>query len=473
MKSIAEAIKLNSTLYPDKICIACNNSNITYFEFYNNALAFARSLKSRGIKKGSRIVLEASDLISYFCAHLGCQLCGCIAVPVEENVSIYKLQDILKTTKPALVFMKNNGESYQPFFNTANDITIRLPKEDNISSIVAATGTTGEAVFISHSLKSSLAAAQNLIEGIGMVPEDVAFSDLPFYLSVGIRRVFAGLVVGATVILHQGELTQAMLTDYIDKYKINHIALNNSGISLLLDKLNASFSKSMEGIESVESVSAQLTEAIIRDFHKTYPKVILYNIYGTTESGCLLINNTHENSVEGCLGKPTVNTDIILVDENGSKITTPGEYGHICVKGKMNMVGYYRKKALTDEVMQGDYITINDIAYFDKDGYFYFVSRVGDIIDVKGNKIIPAEIEKIISAYNGIDDCALVAAKNSRNIHIPVLYISTNENYSEEAFNNYLNKNLESYKQPQKTIIIDKIPRSATGKILRKALEIN
>lgn len=473
MKSIAEVIKHNSVLYPEKICIAFDNSIITYSDFYNKALSFASSLKELNIKKGSRIVLEASDLVSYFAAYLGCQLYGAVAVPVEENISIYKLQDILKTTKPTLVFMKNNGESYDSYFKAFPDVTLRSPKADTLSSIITATGTTGDLVFVSHTNKSSFSTAENLINGIGMTPDDVAFSDLPFYLSVGIRRVFAGLMAGATVVLHKGDLTQTQLADYIEKFHVNHIALNNSHISLLIDSVDERLLGCMQKIESVESVSAQLTVSLIRDFHKLYPDITLYNIYGTTESGCLLINNTHENSAEGCLGKPTCNTEIFLTDENGEKITTPGEYGHIAVRGSMNMAGYYRKKALTEKVMHDDYISINDIAYFDKDGYFYFVSRVGDIIDVMGHKIIPQEIEKIVMEYDGVDDCALVTSKDKRNIHIPVLYIAVNSAYNKSSFNKYLDDNLEKYKKPKNINIIEKIPRTASGKVLRKALEIS
>ena len=473
MKNICEAIKINSEKNPSKTAVVYRDIAISYEDFYKKALHFAGNLKKRELKKGNRVVLEANNLMWYFAAFLGCQLAGCTVVPVEENISIYKLQDILKATKPALIFMKNNGESYESFFEPCENTSFRVSKDENAASIIATTGTTGDAVLVVHSNRSESATVENLVQGIDLNEKDVVFSHLPCYLAVGIRRFFAGLVVGATVVLNDGELTENEIVRSINEYGVNHICLGNSNLEVLLDSSNQLLKKAMEQVESVESLSGPLTGVNIRDFHKLYPHATLYNVYGTTESGCLLINNTKDNPLEGCLGKPACNSQVFLVDENGEKVEKPGVYGHIAVKGNTNMTGYYRKRILTESVMPDDYIIINDIAYFDSEGYFYFVSRVGDIIDVKGNKIIPAEIEKTAKAFLGIKDCALVSSEGHREIHIPVLFVSVEKGFDLKLFKAYLQKNLENYKIPEKIIEIDNIPRTSTGKILRKALEMN
>ena len=473
VKSICEEIKINSEKYPSKTAVVYNDVAISYGDFYKKALCFAGNLKKCNLKKGNRVVLESNNLICYFAAFLGCQLAGCTVVPIEENISIYKLQDILKATKPTLIFMKNNGEAYEKFFEPCENTSFRAPKDENIASIIATTGTTGDSVLVVHNNKSEAATVENLIWGIDLNEDDVVFSHLPCYLAVGIRRFFAGLAVGATVVLNDGELEENEIVRSINEYGVNHICLGNSNLKVLLDSSNYLLKEAMEKVESVESLSGPLTGVNIRDFHRNYPHTTLYNVYGTTESGCLLINNTKDNPLEGCLGKPACNSQVFLVDENGEKVEKFGVYGHIAVKGNTNMTGYYRKKILTERVMPDDYIVINDIAYFDSDGYFYFVGRVGDIIDVRGNKIIPAEIEKIAKAFSGIKDCALVSSEGHREIPVPVLFVSVEKGFDLKHFEDYLKKNLEMYKIPEKIIQIEKIPRTPTGKILRKALEMN
>ena len=90
MKSIVEAVFENSVLFPDKNAIIYDDTAISYKDFTKKIKTFACTLKSKKISKGSRIMIEADDLISYFCAFLGCQLHGCVVIPFEKNISIYK-----------------------------------------------------------------------------------------------------------------------------------------------------------------------------------------------------------------------------------------------------------------------------------------------------------------------------------------------------------------------------------------------
>lgn len=474
MNSIVHAVLNNSEAFPDKNALIFDGEEITYSQFAEKITVFAAALKSKGIKKGSRIALEADDLISFFAAFLGCQLAGCIAVPIEKDISIYKLQNILKITKPALVFLKNNGENFESFVSDEKPPEkIKYPKPDSVAAIISTTGTTGQPVMVTHTNKSMFSTSRNLAGGTNITADTVLFSNIPFDLAVGFRRVFAALCEGATCVITNNRLSEELLSECFEKYNINYITLINVNINFLIDISDKELQKAIGNIKCVESVSGPLTPVNMRNFHKKYPNVTLYNVYGATESGCVIINNTSENSIEGCLGKPACNAEIFIIDENGNRVNEPGRYGYIAIKGDMNMVGYYRKKALTEEVMPDDYIVLNDIAYFDEEGYYYFVSRVGEIIDVNGHKIILTEIEKVIKEFDGIIDCACVAEDDFRYGQIPILYIvCSKKDFDFEGLEQYMKKRLEYYKIPQKIIPIEKIPRTSTGKVIRKPLSM-
>lgn len=475
MSSIIQTIFENRLLFPQKTAIIYEDTEITYEKFCQQVKGFAYSLKKRGVKKGSRIVIEADNLISFFVAFLGCHLVNCIAVPIEKDISIYRLQEILKATKPVLVFMKNNGEDFQDFiFDIEDEIEFKFPKEDTICTITSTTGTTGNPVLVTDTNKSMLATVENLTVGVELTMDTVLFSNIPFDLAGGYRRVLAMLYLGATAVITHQSLSEELLKEKITQYNVNHIALLPSKLNILLDTKDAALIEALGNIHSVETFSGPLTGVMVRAFHKRFPKIILYNIYGTTESGCVLIHNTSENLLDGCIGKPTKNAEVFLIDENGNPIQEPGKYGHIALRGKMNMLGYYRKKSLTEKIMPGDYVIIYDIAYFDEEGYFYFVSRVSDIIDINGHKIIPQEIEQVVSQYSEIIECACVAEENAKAGQIPILYIVCKEekNFDLEKMREYLKNKLEPYKIPEKIIPIQKIPRTATGKIIRKSLSM-
>lgn len=474
MNSIVQAVFAHSLQMPEKTAIIVDGEKISYRELTEKISVFSNALKSHSIRKGHRIAIEAHDLIAYFTAFLGCQLSNAIAVPIEENISIYKLQDILKSTKPALVFMRNNGESYSDFL-TGSTLSgkIPYPKSDTVTAVIATTGTTGKPVLVTHTNKSMVAEVQNLSSGTNITEDTILFSNVPYNLALGYRRVFSALYTGATAVLTHEPLSSKLLNSYINKFHINYLTIVHSNMNILLDISDPEQAESLRRLDTVETIAGSITAPQIRSFCRQYPDTALYNVYGATESGCILINKTFQNPMENCLGRPALHAEISIVDENGARIEMPNQYGYIAVKGSMNMAGYYHKKALTDKIMHSDYIVLNDIGYFDEDGFFYFVSRVGEIINTGEHKVIPGDIEQAVSGYEGIVDCACAALKKHGSVQVPILYIVCSEaNFDIGKLESYLQQHLESYKMPQRIIRLDKIPRTATGKIIRKSLSI-
>lgn len=474
MQSIVQAVFENSNLYPHKKAIIYNDTAISYEELTKKISTFAFSLKSKKIKKGSRIMIEADDLISYFCGFLGCQLYGCIAVPFEKNISIYKFQNIFKTIKPKLVFMKNNGEDYNDYLqsDTKSLYQFSFPNCDAICTIESTTGTTGKPSLVTHTNKSQIATAQNLSVGTNINSDTVLFTNIPFDLAAGYRRVVAVLFKGGTAVITHDAISKENISRLNKMYNFTHLTLISSDLYYLCNTKKTH--NMLDGIQYVEAATGELPADIITKFYQQFPDIQLYNVYGSTESGCILINNTRENYCEDCIGKPTYNAKICLIDENENEITEPGKYGYVAVSGDMNMQGYYRKKDLTEQVMCGDKLVLSDIAYFDDKGYYYFVSRVGDIINVGGHKVTPSGVEKVAIGFDGIADCACVAKYDSRYGQVPVLFVQYKEGYDTdtEKLENYLEKKLEGYRIPKKIIPTEKIPRTATGKLMRKSLSM-
>ena len=470
MSSIIDSVIHYSTNDPDKTALIYDGIEVTYSELVAQATRFASGLKKRKITKKSRIILEADNLIHYICAMLGCQLYGCIAVPVENNISIYRLQDIINTTKPRIIFMKNNGERYEEFLQEEETYRFSMPKSDAVCNITSTTGTTGKPSLVAHTNQNTVATSENLANGIGITKDTVMFTNIPFALAAGYRRVFAVLCCGGTVIMSHKFVDGTELLEQYHTYQVDHISLVCSDLLSLVN--HTSFLLPDECI--VESVAGELPPDVITLFYQKFPNCTLYNVYGTTEAGVLLINNTRNNSDNKCLGTPTRHTTIYLVDENGNDITEPGKYGYIAVSGPMNMQGYYRKKDLTEKVVSGNRLILNDIVFFDSNGYYYFVSRVGDIINVMGHKITPSTIEDVAIGFPGVKDCACISKHNEEKGQIPVLYISVeNENtFLMDELKKYLESKLEEYCIPEEMIIIDAIPRTFSGKLMRKSLGV-
>ncbi len=474
MESIVQAVYKNSDRYPDKPALVYQGQAVTYRELYRRVTAFCTALKMRKVRKGSRIAMEADDVLSYFPAFLGCQLAQTLAVPLEKDVTAGQLEEIAGIVKPALVFSKHTGESleefYRPYLESAGSFP--FPDMENECAIISTTGTTGKPERIVHTNKSIRTAVENLILGAQISEESVLLACAPFNLAFGYRRVFAGLCAGATLVLLHNISTADEFFGLVEEWKVNHLALIPSDLSLLLRADSAKLNEAAKQIRAVQTAIYPFSAKDKDEFLRRYPGVTLYNVYGTSESGCCIINNCNENPKDGCIGKPAPYAEVELVDKMGNKIEKSGEYGYIAVKGDMNMKCYYKKKALTDKVKKDGYIVTNDVAYYDKEGNLFFISRVSDIINVSGRKVIPEKIERAATEFPGVKECACTPRRDAKKGQTPKIFVVFAEgaDADEEKLRQFLGKKLEPYEMPAEIEAVEKIPRTSTGKIMRKYL---
>lgn len=472
MNSIVQVILKNSQQFPEKDAFIYNDIYVSYGDFANKILSFSNYLKQKKVKKGSKIVVEADDPILFYTVFLAVQLNSCIVLPVERNISLYHLQEILNAQKPAIVLSRHTGEISKEFFNYDYDLTTPsiVPESDSPAAIISTTGTTGKPVMIVHTNKSILSTAVTYLSGVPMDDTSIVYTAVPFHLAGGFRRVLSALYVGATNVISNQPLSAKSVSDAIDEYNINFLYTVNSNISTLFESEPIYVDNIAQHIRIVETYAGKLTSDVIMNFYKHFPNSVLYNVYGTTESGCLLINNTKDNPKEACIGKPSQLAEVFIIDENDEVITQPGKYGYFAVKGPVNMSEYYKRKALTKQVLKDGLLKINDIGYFDEEGYYYYVSRVGDIMNVNGYTIVPDDIESVAIQYSDIVDCACASSEVSGIGQLPVLYVVVNDNYNKKDFLNYLINNLEPYKIPAAIREVANIPRTTTGKIVRNVL---
>lgn len=474
MNSIVQMVLENSQKFPERDAIIYNEIHVTYGMLAKKILSFSNYLKKKKVKKGSKIVVEAEDPILFYTVFLAVQLNNCIVLPVERGISLYQLQEIINGQKPAMVFSRHTGEISKDFFNHDEESLWpeAVPVGENVAAIISTTGTTGKPVMIVHTNESILSTAITYLSRVPMKREHVVYTAVPFHLAGGFRRVLAALYVGAASVISHNPFSAESVFYGIEKYGVDFLCTVSSNISMLFDATLEQQKVISEKIQIVETYAGRLTSQFIIEFYRRFPNTVLYNVYGTTESGCLLINNTKENPKDSCVGKPTELAEVFLVDENGNIITKPGKYGYFAVKGPVNMMEYYKKKPLTRQVLRNGILKINDIGYFDEDGYYYYVSRVGDIMNINGYTIVPEDIECVAIQYPYIFDCACACTEAKGVGQLPVLYVVAGKQYDKKEMYNFLLQHLEPYKMPAAICEVANIPRTTTGKVVRNVLPL-
>lgn len=219
------------------------------------------------------------------------------------------------------------------------------------------------------------------------------------------------------------------------------------------------------------SGAAPISDEVQNRFNKSFRKGELLQGYGITECSPIVSCNSVAENRFGSVGKPFLDYQVKIVDDNMNSLAV-GESGEICIKGDSVMKGYYNRPRETAEAIVDGWFKTGDIGYLDEDGYIFIIDRKKDLIIHKGMNIYPREIEEILYTHDKVGACAVIGIKDKEDNEVPVAYIELKENEiaTEAEIKDFLKTQLATFKQPRKIFFVEKLPRNATGKILKREL---
>lgn len=487
-QSIVEAVFHYASVQPDKLCLADDKGRVTYKEYADKISRMASAFAADGFEKGDMVVIEASQTINYLAIELALQSLGAIFVPVENRCAAEKIQSFVERTKAKAVIVAKADYEYKDCivytydsFNEKADactpmVIEKMPTENDISEILFSTGTTGKekGIVIRHG--NNVALAENVRHGVEMEEDNVEMIPSPLNHSHGLRRYYANMYNGSTVVLLGSVMDIMRFFRNIDEYGVNSMNLVPSALTVVLKLSKDKLAEYKDRIRYIQLGSAPLREDDQNKICELLPNTRLYNFYGSTESGCTCIYNFNRKDTKAhCIGKPTFSTTLITVDDDRNPFVSSAEKtGLIATAGGMNMVGYWEDEEETAKVLIDGIVYSNDIGYVDEDGEVILLGRVGDVINVAGNKVSPDEIENVAKLMTEINDCGCIPVADAAKGNVPKLFveIASGAEFDPKAIRAFLAGKLEPYKVPQFIVEIEKIPRSYNGKLLRKELKL-
>jgi fatty-acyl-CoA synthase/long-chain acyl-CoA synthetase len=215
--------------------------------------------------------------------------------------------------------------------------------------------------------------------------------------------------------------------------------------------------------------SSALKEAYLADF----PEDSLWEVYGSTELGVnTILAPQDQRRKRGSCGKPAPGVEVRLLDESGAQVTRPHVPGELFVRSRTVFDTYYKAHAKYEEDRRGDFHTVGDMAYFDEDGYFYICDRKKDMIISGGMNVYPAEIEAALEHHPKIADVAVFGIPSEEwgeSVHACVV-AAPGEPLGAEEVMAFAREHLAGYKVPRSVSFLPEIPRTGSGKILKRVL---
>ena len=164
--------------------------------------------------------------------------------------------------------------------------------------------------------------------------------------------------------------------------------------------------------------------------------------------------------------------EVKIVDDETVEVPV-GQIGELIVRGDCVMQGYWGLPSATDETIINGWLKTGDVGKVDEDGFIYIVDRKKDLIISKGINVYPREIEELIYKIDGVEACAVVGVKNEHADEEVAAFIELKEDATldERQVREYLKKHLANYKVPKSVYFAEKLPRNATGKVLKRVLK--
>lgn len=483
MMSIVETIAGHALRQPDKTAIITCSDSISYAVLWHRIVLFAQYLHEFGAAYGACILAEEAHSIDFCVVKFAAHLLGCVFVPVDKRLPAPKVLQIIEKTSASIYFGNKytGGQSLENAMKAAEtsqwpQSIPKFPSENDPSDLIFTTGTTGEAKGIVHTHRSQYATACNFINLLSMTADTVCAVTTPLSHLHGVRRMNGTLINGSTVILTGGAFPPIQLLRLVQANHAQIVSLVPASLSFLLKTAEYDFAKYFEKVEVIEFATSALSTEDVEKTLVLLPRVHIINTYGTTEAGiaCSIDLSVHRNK-RGCIGKPTKFAVVSLVDDTGKQIDGTGaeNQGYISLSGPTVMSRYWDQEQSEARISDDFVVLTRDIAFKDDEGYFYYVCRDSDVINVGGTKIIPSDVERAALEYDSILECACVGKPDQTAGEIPVLCIALKPNfeYDESKLRLLLTRKLEPSYRPKSIVVFDSLPKASNGKLLRKQLK--
>jgi acyl-CoA synthetase (AMP-forming)/AMP-acid ligase II len=442
----------------------------TYADFAAKADAVAAGLQSRGIGKGEVVGLIGPNSAEWGIAYFGILRAGAVVTPMNPLLTAEEIGRQVDNSGAKLVIDDAPGFVAEAPAD-AKPEEVEVDPQD-LAVLPYSSGTTGmmKGVMLSH--RNLVANIEQAWNSMPLGNDDVLVGVLPFFHIYGQTVVLnLGLAKGSTIVtMPRFDLDQFL--DVIERYGATwlHVA---PPVILALATAPQVEGRDLSNIKLVISGAAPLDADLARRAEERIGAPIRQG-YGLTELSPVSHKSRLarvEETPRGSVGALIPNTEARLVDPETGEDVPEGEQGEIWVRGPQVMKGYLNNPEATAETLTEEgWLRTGDIGRVDEDGFFYVVDRLKELIKYKGYQVPPAELEAVLVSHPKVSDAGVIAMRTEAGEEAPMGCVVTDSEVEPAELLDYVAERVAPYKKLRRIEFVEEIPKSASGKILRRVL---
>jgi long-chain acyl-CoA synthetase len=491
--NVAQHVERAAAWFPDHPAILFEGRAVSYRELDTGAGRLARALIAHGVQRGDRVALYLPNIPEFAVCYLGALKAGAIAVSINaifkaDEVAfivddagarvLFTTGDLLDQVRrddcPSLehvVVVEGDGRGHPAL---ADWLAAGAPARaldldrDEPAVLLYTSGTTGvpKGATLSHGnvVFNDYACAHHM----GVRQTDRLLCFLPLFHVFGQNAIMnAAFAACATVLLHRRFVPDQVLDSIQRERATMFFAVPTIFINLLAADLGR---WDLSSIRYEFSAAATMPQEISRRWTERFGRPV-YEGYGLTECSPFACYNHDFRHKFGSVGTAVENVELKILDADGHELPR-GEWGEICINGPGVMKGYWGRAADTAAAIRGGWLRSGDIGTMDDEGYVFIVDRVKDMINVSGFKVWPAEVEQVLYRHPAVREAAIYGVADPVKGEAVKASIVLREGAAATVADviAYCRERMAVYKAPAEVEFVAELPRSATGKILKRVL---
>jgi long-chain acyl-CoA synthetase len=498
-----DVMRATAARFPDRPAITFKDAVITFAEFDRESNRLANGLAALGLTAGDRLALYLPNCPQYELAFYAASKLGAISCPMNpsyrEREITYHVNDsgakvmvthptlwpVVEACRPQLPTLacvivtgdqikREGAVRYDDVVDSgaAADPAV-VVEQRQLAALPYSSGTTGLPKGVMLTQGTLVCNQLQYLHGSGIGPDDVYPIFLPLSHIYGVMLMNAALGSGARQILME-RFDLETLMSVIQQYGVTVLHLVPPVLLALANAAGLDRSQ-FRNVRYALSAAAPMAPDVARRVEQRLGLRVI-QAYGLTETGPA----SHHSPLEPerarleSVGLVMADTEQRVVDtETGERVLGPGEVGEICIRGPQLMQGYWNAPDETARVLRNGWLHSGDIGSVDEDGYTFIVDRKKEMIKCRAFSVAPAELEAALLEHPDIVDCGVVGVADADGGEVPNAFVVPRKGCTLDAaaLTEFFAKRLAGYKRIGKWHFTDAIPRTPSGKILRRMLK--
>jgi fatty-acyl-CoA synthase len=481
--------RLHAAHYPHRPAAVDQHRTLDYRELEDAISGATAAFRQSGVRRGSRVVLCMENRVEYLVAWFALFRIGAPAVHASYRATTAELDYLFDHSGAAAVV--HSGRTREAVRASKACPTLRLDADEDFwdwlysggsddsidtdaegNNVVYTSGTTGRPKGAVRDFASTgVVELSRIVERLPMREGDRHLIVCPLYHSGAQALALLQTSLGCSIYLEphfDAEQTLAAL----NTHRIHSVFLVPTMIRRLLDLSYEKWAATPPtDLRCAVSGAAAFPHALRAEAVERFGASVVHDFYGATELGWItLIDGGEMMRREGSVGRPIAGQEVRIVGPDG-RDQPVGEVGKLYVRNDQVMSGYLENPDATDKAMlPGGWMTVDDLARVDADGYVYLAGRDRDMVISGGVNLYPVEIEEVLARGPGVREVAVIGLPDDEWGERLAACVVWNEEPKRDELEAFARSELANFKVPREWFALDELPRNPTGKVLKRDL---